>query len=146
MIVADTNLIAHLCLKSKEAESAEKVFIKDSFWIAPPIWRYEMKNLLVTRQRFTDCDLKESVSIYKMAEVIVHEDELKGDPFAVFEVAKETGLSGYDAEFLSLARRLQVKLVTSDQKILKADPVWAISPERFLSTNPDDRLGAGERE
>ncbi len=135
MIVADTNLIAHLCLKSKEAEVAEKVFIKDSFWIAPSLWRYEMKNLLVTRQRFTGCDLKESVSIYKMAEVIVHEDELKGDPSAVFEVAKETGLSGYDAEFLILARRLQVKLVTSDQKVLKADSVWAISPELFLTTN-----------
>lgn len=135
MIVADTNLIAHLCLRSKETSLAEEVFLRDSFWMAPLLWRYEMKNLLVTHQRYTKCDLGENELIYKMAEVIVHEDDTKGNSLAVLKVAKETGLSGYDAEFLSLARRLQLKLVISDQKILKADPVCAISPERFLTTN-----------
>lgn len=112
---------------------AEEVFIKDSFWIALPLWRYEMKSLLVTRQRFTGCELEESVSIYKMAEEIIHEDEREGDPLLILEVSKETGLSGYDDEFLFLARRLSAKLVTSDQKILKSDPFWAISPEQFLN-------------
>ena len=46
-------------------------------------------------------------------------------------LAVETGLTAYDSEFLTLARDLGVRMVTTDEAILKAAPREAVSPFRF---------------
>lgn len=42
-----------------------------------------------------------------------------------------SGCSAYDCEFVSLARRLHVPLVTNDRQVLKAFPALAISLEKY---------------
>ena len=43
MIVADTNVIAY---PSPYTELAERLFGTDPHWIAPVLWRSEMRNVL----------------------------------------------------------------------------------------------------
>lgn len=46
MIVADTNTIAYLYLPSEYIEYVEALLLKDSHWIAPLLWRSELRNIL----------------------------------------------------------------------------------------------------
>lgn len=51
----------------------------------------------------------------------------------VIELAAESGCTAYDCEFVSLAERLNVPLVTSDKKMFAAFPEIAISMEAFTT-------------
>jgi len=44
------------------------------------------------------------------------------DSQQVLELERDSGCSAYDCEFVSLAARLGVKLLTSDNQVLKAFP------------------------
>ena len=46
MIVADTNTIAYLYLPSDYSDDVETLLLKDSHWIAPLLWRSELRNIL----------------------------------------------------------------------------------------------------
>lgn len=45
----------------------------------------------------------------------------------VMELVRDSECSAYDCEFVALAERLGVKLVTMDKKVLKAFPKRAVS-------------------
>jgi predicted nucleic acid-binding protein len=46
MIVVDTNVIAYFVLRNEHSALADSVLEKDSIWLAPKLWRSEMRNLL----------------------------------------------------------------------------------------------------
>ncbi len=49
------------------------------------------------------------------------------DSYEVLHLAQISHCSAYDCEFVALARRLDVPLVTADKQILKAFPLIALS-------------------
>ncbi len=49
----------------------------------------------------------------------------------VLELARDSGGSAYDCEFVALARQERIPLVTTDRRLLAAFPKEALSPERF---------------
>ena len=46
MIVVDTNIIGYLYLSTPYAQQAEQALRKDSHWVAPYLWRSELRNVL----------------------------------------------------------------------------------------------------
>ena len=46
MIVADTNLIVYLFITGDQTTLAQQVLEKDSYWIVPPLWQSEFRNVL----------------------------------------------------------------------------------------------------
>ena len=51
MIDVDTNIIAYLTIAGEHSEAVEKVFMKDSDWVVPYLWRYEFRNVVVNYVR-----------------------------------------------------------------------------------------------
>jgi len=133
MIVADTNLIAYLLIDGDETTTAELVRSKDPDWAAPLLWRSEMRNLLMLYVR-------RGVTVFADAKMIMAEAEsqMSGREYdigsdRVLELADASGCTAYECEFVALAEHLDVKLVTSDRKLIAAFPDIAASMVNFLS-------------
>ena len=51
MIVVDTNLIAYAVVPGARTEAALSVLGADPAWVAPALWRSELRNALATTMR-----------------------------------------------------------------------------------------------
>jgi predicted nucleic acid-binding protein len=126
VIVVDTNVIAYLHLSGEFTARAEALLQKDPEWVAPLLWRSEHRNLLAGYLRRKTLSFDEGREIQAEAESLMAGGEYEVDSQRVLELARDSDCSAYDCEFAALAMRLDVKLVTSDSKLLKAFPKLAI--------------------
>ena len=132
MIVADTNLLAYLLVGGPRTEAARAVFRRDPDWAAPYLWRSELRSVLGQYLSRGECSLAEALELMERAELLLRGREFLVGSEAVLRLVTDTGCSAYDAEFVALARRLSVSLVTVDREILETFPRVAWSPEDFL--------------
>lgn len=72
-----------------------------------------------------------AISFINKAEELV--ESCAVDSARVIDLAADSGCTAYDCEFVSLAERLNVPLVTSDKKLLAAFPGIAISMDAFTA-------------
>jgi predicted nucleic acid-binding protein len=132
MIVADTNLIAYLLIGGPFADAAQQVLLRDKDWVAPPLWRHEFLNVVATSVR--ERKLTEERAMAVLAEAPLYMRAIDHErPWDVLRLAVETRLGTYDCEFVVLARRLMVRLVTADQAIQRVFPDVAIGPNEFAA-------------
>lgn len=122
MIVVDTNVLAYLLIPGRFTESAEGLLLRDPEWAAPVLWRSELRNVLATYARARKLELADAVSLYSRAADIVGRDQYEVDTVEVLRLARESGCSAYDCEFIVLAEFLDIPMVTADAKVLKAFP------------------------
>lgn len=126
MIVVDTNVIAYLHLSGEFTSRAEALLQKDPEWVAPLLWRSELRNLLAEYLRRKTLSFDEAREVQAEAESLMAGSEYEVDSQRVLELVRDSECSAYDCEFAALAMRLNVKLATSDSKLLKAFPKLAI--------------------
>ena len=126
MIVVDTNVIAYLHLSGEFTGRAEALLQRDPEWIAPLLWRSELRNLLAGYLRRKTLNFDEIREIQGEAESLMAGSEYEVDSQRGLELVRDSDCSAYDCEFAALAMRLDVKLVTSDSRLLKAFPKLAI--------------------
>ena len=122
MIVADSNLIAACVLESKATSAALALHDRDSDWRVPRLWRYEMLNILATMIKARRLSKNDAESIYRSLLDALRPNETDPDPSAVLSLVERYGISGYDAQFVALARELGVKLFTQDKELLQKLP------------------------
>jgi predicted nucleic acid-binding protein len=132
MIVVDNNIVSGFVLPKDdfhaEAVAARK---KDSDWHAPALFRSEFrsvarKNLLKGESE----DLLIQAAQAAVMSVTIHEL----NDAEVFSIVRKTPkISSYDAEYLALAQRLDCRLVTTDEEILKLHPQLAVSLQQFIA-------------
>ena len=132
MIVVDTNVIGYLYLTSDRSLQAEQAFLKDPHWVAPSLWRSELRNVLVSYIRRGFLSLEASVQIMDEALGQMIGREYEVSPLQVLSLAAESTCSAYDCEFVALAADLGVPLVTVDKQILHHFPAVTRSLEDFL--------------
>ncbi len=132
MIVVDTNIISYFYLNSEYSALAEQVFYKDSVWSAPLLWRSEFRSVLTLYLRRNILSLSEAIEIFEFAEELLKEKEYEVNAAQVLKLSYESGCSAYDCEFVSLAKDLDVLLITEDKKILSRFPESAISMDKLL--------------
>ncbi len=133
MIVADTNLVAYLLLEGENTATAEQVLEKDSHWIAPLLWRSELRNVLATYVRQDLLSLEEAFEIQEAGEVLLSGREYSLVSEDVLRTAQRSGCAAYDCEFVVLAEKSEVPLVTSDRRVLTAFPNIAVHPRAFVT-------------
>ena len=126
MIVADCNLIAYLHIEGKFTKQAELIFDCDPEWVVPYLWRSEFSNILATYVKQGIITLDKAIANFNTAQAHLAEKEFEINSISALELSASSGLSAYDSEYVILAQKLALKLVTNDKKILKTFPDLAI--------------------
>ena len=126
MIVVDSNVLAYLYLPSEFTGAAEALLAREPEWAAPPRWRSEFRNILAGYVRRNMLSFEQACNIQAEAESLLEGFEFEVHSRQVLELVRDSECSAYDCEFIALAERLGVKLVTMDKKILRAFPTQAI--------------------
>ncbi len=126
MIVVDTNVIAYLLLPYELSPQADALFNRDPEWAAPIFWRSEFRNLLAGYMRRKTLSFDEVLKVQAEAEALLAGNEHEVDSRRVLELVRDSDCTAYDCEFVVLAMRLGVKVVTMDAKLLKAFPRHAM--------------------
>jgi len=93
----------------------------------PVLWRNELRNLLAGYLRRKTLTFAQAGGIQREAEDLLAAGEFEVDSAAVLELVRDSDCSAYDCEFVALAMKLQVKLITMDAKLLNACPKHAVS-------------------
>lgn len=136
MIVVDTNTIAYLYLPTEYTTDVETLLEEDSHWVAPMLWRSEFRNILALYVRKNIIDFDTALQMQAQAEKQLADNEYSVNSTIVLALAKESGCSAYDCEFISIAKSLNSKLVTADKKLITAFPGIAMTARDYLSIQP----------
>jgi predicted nucleic acid-binding protein len=75
--------------------------------------------------------LPAALAAFSAAEELVVDAELTASTEECLRLAARGGVSAHDAEFVLVAERLGLPLVTADKKLARAFPGLAVSPEVF---------------
>lgn len=122
MIVVDSNVIAYLLLPSEHTAAAEALLEQEPEWVAPVLWRSEFRNILAGFIRRGSLTFEQACNVQREAEDLLAGAEHEVDSDSVLALVRDSDCSAYDCEFVVLARRLGVRLVTMDKKLLKTFP------------------------
>lgn len=136
MIVADTNTIAYLYLPTAQTDDVVSLLHKDPHWVAPLLWRSEFRNVLALYVRKGIIDLSTAIAMQSQAEQQLAENEYSVNSMDVLALASGNGCSAYDCEFVSLAKLLNLKLITGDKKLVQLFPGIAMTAGDYLRTKP----------
>jgi predicted nucleic acid-binding protein len=131
MIAVDTNVIAYLYLTSPHSAQAERVLLKDSLWVAPILWRSELRNVLTLYIRKKHLSLVQAQGVMEEALHLMNGHEYEVPSRHVLDLAAASACSAYGCEFVALAKDLDISLITVDRQILKCFPGIAVAPEQF---------------
>jgi predicted nucleic acid-binding protein len=101
---------------SSIAEAAEDRLRVD-FALAPRIWWYEVRNLLVVNERRQRITAKDSAKFLRVLSAYPIRMEATEDEEDIFRIARQYRLSFYDAAYLSVAERNQISLATLDRDL-----------------------------
>ena len=122
MVVVDTNVVVALLVQGPKMPWSRKLREQEPHWSVPELWRHEMLNVLATMERGKVFPRIALESIWKLAYGMLAPCERGLDYLAALEMAASLSISGYDAQFLTLARQMGTVLVTEDKALLRKAP------------------------
>ena len=124
MIVVDTNVLAYYFagFASPLASAAIEWRQRDPAWRAPALWRSEFRNLLANYLRAKLMTPGSAVKIWREADAAMAAATRDVDAERVLALAAQSGCNAYDCEYIELAQRFSVPLLTADKKLVTAFP------------------------
>jgi len=131
MIVVDTNIIGYLYLTSERSAQAELALQRDSHWVAPLLWRSELRNVLGLYIHRGILRLEQAQQLMEEAAGLMVGHEYEVVSAHVLRLVAKSSCSAYDCEFVALAEDLDVPLVTVDRQILSQFPDRAVALEDY---------------
>ena len=131
MIVVDSNLVAYLLIPGAKSEIADAIFQQDSTWVTPLLCRSELRSILTLYMKKEGMSLAQAQRTMEKAESLLRNREYAVPSDQVLEISMRHHITAYDAEFVVLAKQLNVPLITFDGPLRKACPEVAIDPEKF---------------
>ena len=120
--VLDASISAVWALADEASPLAEiaESRLKKAIALAPRIWWYEVRNLLIInerRRRITAADTAEFLDLLSSYPIRIDNVD---DEQSIFQLARQYRLSFYDAAYLAVAQRNQLPLATLDQALQAA--------------------------
>jgi predicted nucleic acid-binding protein len=133
MIVVDTSVIASLWVPNDMEELAYEVLRKDPDWVAPLLWRSELRNVLALYLRKNILEMSTVLQSIQEAEQLMESNAYEVNSTQVLQLVHNSSCSSYDCEFVALAGDLGVKLVSFDKQICREFSGIAIHPKKFVN-------------
>lgn len=122
-VVLDASITLAWCFEDEHSETAERVLarVQADGALVPPLWQSEVVNVLVVaerRGRITGADTAHFLGLFDRLpiEPVDHEPPMA----QIAAVAREHGLSAYDATYLVTALIHGHDLATADRKLGEA--------------------------
>lgn len=133
MIVIDANILIYSLIESDKSPLAQKLREKDPDWRTVSLCLHETLNVLATYLRRGLLSHSQARELLARTErfVEIAQSPLKME--AVLDIAVQHNLSGYDAQYIALARELGAPLITEDRKLRDASRGLAISMQEFVA-------------
>ena len=122
MIVVDTNILAYAVLPGARTRAVEALATRESHWVAPSLWRRELRNVLATTMRVRGLGLADALAAFDAASELVEDASVDPSVEDCLRMAARGRVSAWDAEFVCVADALGVPLVTADRRLRKAFP------------------------
>ena len=138
MIVVDTIVIASLWAPNDMDELAYQVLRKDPDWVAPLLWRSELRNVLALYLRKNILELTTVLLSMQEAEQLMESNAYQVNSTQVLHLVHNSicssydFCSSYDCEFVALADDLDIKLVSFDKQTCREFSEIAVHPEKFV--------------
>lgn len=134
MIVVDTNVVAyHLLRTDPFVEEVQRLAERVPIWIAPPLLRSELRNVLALQHREHDLPIPEAKRLLTQADALFENALLEVDAASILDLVGRCSLSAYDCEYVALAQRETCALATYDSNILDDFPTVAEEPSVIFS-------------
>ncbi len=133
MIVADENLLAYLVMPGDRTDDAVAVLAKDPTWVAPTLWRSELRSVVHKYITRGDLTISRAARLLDQVDEVLDGREGDVDSQEVLTLASRSGCTTYDCEYVALASALGVPLITTHRAILKAFPERAMTPVAFVA-------------
>jgi predicted nucleic acid-binding protein len=127
VIAVDTNIIAYLYLPSDFSTLAEQLRTNEPVWVAPALWRSELRSVLALYLRKGMLSFQQAYAVQSEAETLMADAEYQIPSFEILSLVASSRCSAYDCEFVALARQLSINLITADKKILQEFPANAMA-------------------
>ncbi len=109
-------------LSSKAERFLEALMAEGEAWV-PPLWWYEISNVLVTakqRKRLTQARVLNLADLYASLPIRTDAAPSSSVAGAIVQLAIDCEISSYDAAYLELACRLGAGLATLDEDLERA--------------------------
>jgi predicted nucleic acid-binding protein len=132
MIVVDANVIAYAVIPGAKTPLALSAIEADAEWVAPPLWKSELRNILATSVRTKRLTISQALAGWEEAAGLVLETGLDLDCAQVLRLSVQSGASAYDCEYVALAQTLGVPLVTADERLARRFGDVAVDLARFV--------------
>ena len=132
MIVVDANVLVYISVQTDRLSDLARIArARDAAWVAPPLWRSEFRNALFGFLRRGRLAVEEAVDFQVSAELAVSTRWVGTDE--IIAAGNRSSASAYDCEYVALARRLGVPLVTTDRRLVETFPDTCVVLDQFAS-------------
>lgn len=123
--VVDTSIVMSWCFEHEENSYAEDVLESLEFAqaLVPAIWPLEVGNVLLVaerKKRLSQAAVVRFLALLDGLPITVEQETRERMLKEIVSLAREHGLSTYDASYLDLAMRLDLPLATQDTSLAKA--------------------------
>lgn len=132
MIVVDTHIIAYMTFKTAHTEVVQLLHSAVSAWAVPALWRSEFLNVMSIFYKKALLEREELVPALSFAEKLCGGREFYVSNLEILQLVMSSSCSSYDCEYVALAKKMNVPLITYDKQILKEFPTLAFIPEDYL--------------
>lgn len=122
--VLDASVAVSWCFEDQQTAFSEAVLgalRRDAAPVVPPLWMYEVVNVLALAQRKGVID-KATVATFwnKVSRAAAIVENANDTAHKIIELSQQHGLTAYDAAYLELALREGLPLATLDKELEKA--------------------------
>lgn len=127
-VVVDSSVAASWCLPDEGTGIAEATLrlVEAGGMIVPPLFWYELRNVLVVSERRGRIDIATASAGLKRIAALPTRIDGQHDETLLLGLARAHGLTVYDCAYLELAKRTEVPLATFDKALRRATAAEAV--------------------